>query len=89
VLEGFLLRLSYSLLRNRFVLKGGILLAAYGLRRPTADIDGAALHTSNEVEGIRQFIADVASTTLPAELDDGLTFDLIVTALERASASTR
>jgi Nucleotidyl transferase AbiEii toxin, Type IV TA system len=58
---------------NRFVLKGGVLLAAYGLRRPTADIDGAALHTSNDVEGIRQFIADVASTALPA---DGLTFDL-------------
>jgi hypothetical protein len=27
------------------VLKGGVLLAAYGLRRPTADIDGAALQT--------------------------------------------
>jgi Nucleotidyl transferase AbiEii toxin, Type IV TA system len=58
------------------VLKGGVLLAAYGLRRPTADIDGAALQTSNEVEGIRQFVADVASTALPAELDDGLMFDL-------------
>jgi hypothetical protein len=58
------------------VLKGGVLLAAYGLRRPTTDIDGAALQTPNEVEAIRQFIADVASTTLPAELDDGLTFDL-------------
>jgi Nucleotidyl transferase AbiEii toxin, Type IV TA system len=58
------------------VLKGGVLLAAYGLRRPTADIDGAALQTPNEVEGIRQFVADIASTALPAELDDGLTFDL-------------
>jgi hypothetical protein len=58
------------------VLKGGVLLAAYGLRRPTADIDGAALQTANEVEGIRQFVADVAGTALPAELDDGLTFDL-------------
>lgn len=58
------------------MLKGGVLLAAYGLRRPTADIDGAALHTSNEVEGIRRFVADVASTALPAELDDGLRFDL-------------
>jgi hypothetical protein len=55
------------------VLKGGVLLAAYGLRRPTADIDGAALQTANDVEGIRQFIADVASTALSAELDDGLT----------------
>jgi hypothetical protein len=58
------------------VLKGGVLLAAYGLRRPTADIDGAALQTSNEVERIRQFVVDVASTALSAELDDGLTFDL-------------
>jgi hypothetical protein len=58
------------------VLKGGVLLAAYGLRRPTADIDGAALQTANEVEGIRQFVADVAGTALPADLDDGLTFDL-------------
>ncbi len=58
------------------MLKGGVLLAAYGLRRPTTDIDGAALQTPNEVEAIRQFITDVARTALPAELDDGLTFDL-------------
>jgi hypothetical protein len=75
-LEGYLLRLAHSPYRNRFVLKGGVLLAAYGLRRPTADIDGAALQTSNEVEDIRQFVTAVASTALPAELDDGLTFDL-------------
>jgi predicted nucleotidyltransferase component of viral defense system len=75
-LEGFLLRLAHSPHRNRFILKGGVLLAAYGLRRPTTDIDGAALQTSNEVEDIRQFVTSVASTALPAELDDGLTFDL-------------
>ena len=38
-LEGFLLRLANSSHRNRFVLKGGVLLAAYELRRPTADVD--------------------------------------------------
>jgi hypothetical protein len=59
---------------NRFVLKGGVLLAAYGLRRPTTDIDGAALQTPNEVEAIRQFIADMASTTLPAELEGARQF---------------
>jgi predicted nucleotidyltransferase component of viral defense system len=75
-LEGFLLRLAHSPHRNRFVLKGGVLLAAYGLRRPTTDIDGAALQTPNEVEDIRQFVTAVASTALAAELDDGLTFDL-------------
>ena len=75
-LEGFLLRLAQSPHRNRFVLKGGVLLAAYGLRRPTTDIDGAALQTSNEVEGIRRLIAEVAGTALLAGLDDGITFDL-------------
>jgi hypothetical protein len=75
-LEGFLLRLAHSPHRNRFILKGGVLLAAYGLRRPTTDIVGAALQTSNGVEDIRQFVAAVASTALPTELDDGLTFDL-------------
>jgi hypothetical protein len=75
-LEGFLLRLGHSPHRNKFVLKGGVLLAAYGLRRPTTDIDGAALQTSNRVEDIRQFVLAVASTALPAELDDGLMFDL-------------
>jgi Nucleotidyl transferase AbiEii toxin, Type IV TA system len=75
-LEGFLLRLAHSPHRNRFVLKGGVLLAAYGLRRPTTDIDGAALQTSNEVEGIRSLITDIASTALPAGLDDGIAFDL-------------
>jgi len=91
-LEGFLLRLAHSPRRNRFVLKGGVLLAAYGLRRPTTDIDGVALQTSNEVEDIRQFVVAVASTALPAELDDGLTFDLdnvTAEALQRGSASTR
>jgi hypothetical protein len=75
-LEGFLLRLAHSPYRNRFVLKGGVLLAAYGLRRPTADIDGAALQTSSAVEDIRQFVTAVAGTALPAELDDGLMFNL-------------
>jgi hypothetical protein len=61
------------------VLKGGVLLAAYDLRRPTADIDFAAVQTSNEVDVIRQLVADVAdvaATVLPADLDDGLTFDV-------------
>jgi hypothetical protein len=75
-LEGFLLRLAHSPHRSKFVLKGGALLAAYGLRRPTTDIDGAALQTSNQAEDIRQFVVAVASTALPADLDDGLRFDL-------------
>jgi hypothetical protein len=75
-LEGFLLRLANSPHRNRFVLKGGVLLAAYEMRRPTADIDLAAVRTPNELDEIRRLITGVAATTLPPGLDDGLTFDL-------------
>jgi len=76
-----LLRLAHSPHTNRFVLKGGVLLAAYEMRRPTADVDLAAVHIPNAVDEVRQLIIDVAATTLPARLDDGLEFDLgIVTA---------
>lgn len=75
-LEGFLLRLSHSQHRNRFVLKGGVLLAAYEMRRPTADIDLTAVHTRNEVGEVRQLVVDVAAASLPARLEDGLEFDL-------------
>ncbi len=75
-LEGFLLRLANSQHVYEFVLKGGVLLAAYQLRRPTTDVDFAGVQISNEVESVRQLVAEVASTVLPNQLDDGLTFDL-------------
>jgi len=61
-LEGFLLRLATSASSQDFVLKGGVLLAAYQLRRPTADIDFAALNTSNDVETVKSMIVTVAET---------------------------
>lgn len=73
-LEGFLLRLSASVHRERFVLKGGVLLAAHDLRRPTTDVDVAALRTANDVEDVRRLVVEVAA--LPAPVDDGLEFDL-------------
>lgn len=39
LLEGFLSRLAASELRDMFVLKGGVLLAAFGARRPTRDVE--------------------------------------------------
>lgn len=75
-LEGFLLRLANSMHDSKFVLKGGVLLAAYELRRPTADVDFAGIEISNEVESVRRLVAEVASTVVPAGLDDGLVFDL-------------
>jgi hypothetical protein len=41
-LEGFLLRLSKSAHARDFVLKGGVLMAAFAARRPTRDIDFSA-----------------------------------------------
>jgi Nucleotidyl transferase AbiEii toxin, Type IV TA system len=75
-LEGFLLRLASSPHKNRFVLKGGVLLAAYELRRPTADVDLAAIATPSTVDFVRRLVADVAAARLPDGLDDGLIFDL-------------
>jgi Nucleotidyl transferase AbiEii toxin, Type IV TA system len=75
-LEGFLLRLANSGHNGKFVLKGGVLLTAYELRRPTADVDFAGIAISNEVEFVRRLVAEVAATVLPAGLDDGLVFDL-------------
>ena len=48
VLERFLFRLAASAYRDRLVLKGGMLLAALGSRRPTADIDLLAEALSND-----------------------------------------
>ena len=62
-LEGFLLRLANSSHRNRFVLKGGVLLAAYELRRPTADGGpGGYSRRRAQVESVRKLVADVAAT---------------------------
>lgn len=43
VLESFLDRLSRTEHAQKFILKGGILLAAYGARRPTKDVDANAV----------------------------------------------
>jgi hypothetical protein len=42
-LESFLDRLTDTDHGQHFVLKGGILLAAYGARRPTKDVDAEAI----------------------------------------------
>lgn len=72
VLERFLYRMAASPLgRDHFVLKGGLLLAQFGARRMTRDIDilGRSF-PGNEAEIIRR-IAGIAATGI----DDGVTFD--------------
>ena len=64
-LEGFLVRLAASASSQDFVLKGGVLLAAYQLRRPTADIDFAALETSNDVGTINPWSSRSRTRSFP------------------------
>ena len=74
-LEGFLARLAASGQTQNLVLKGGVLLAAYALRRPTADVDLAARYQSSDTGHVRQLVAAVAATPLDGDSDDGLRFD--------------
>lgn len=72
LLESFLDRLSRSEHGDDFVLKGGILLAAYGVRRPTKDADANAVSADVTPEHLHDVVARL--TKVPA--DDGVTFDL-------------
>lgn len=89
-LEGFLARLSRSAARDRLVLKGGMLLAAFDARRPTRDVDLLALRFPGDTEGIRDLVVRIAG----GDDDDGLEFDLDATRVatirdEDAYAGTR
>lgn len=70
VLEGFLARLAASPDRDRFVLKGGVLLAAFGTRRPTRDVDFQGLRLANDTATVKALIIAVAGIPL----EDGLVF---------------
>lgn len=70
-LEGLLARLAQSGHRDQLVLKGGMLLAAFGQRRPTRDLDMHAQQLAGDVNTVRGLVSDLA--TVP--LEDGLRFD--------------
>lgn len=69
-LERFLFRLAQSVYRQRFVLKGGMWLAAFNVRRPTRDIDMVATGIDNDVESVVAVAREIAGI----EVDDGMTF---------------
>lgn len=73
VLEGFLARLITSDHADQLILKGGVLLASFGARRPTRDIDFAALNLDNDVQHVLGVMREIAVST--PEEDDGLVFD--------------
>ena len=69
-LEGLLARLAISRHAAQLVLKGGVLLAAYGTRRATRDIDLQAQQVTNELGTVLAMIREIAGITI----DDGLTY---------------
>ena len=72
VLERFLYRLAISPAGGRhFVLKGGLLLALFGARRMTRDIDILGQAFSGDEDEITRRIMVIATT----EVDDGVTFE--------------
>lgn len=71
-LESFLDRLAHTSHRGDFVLKGGVLLAAYGARRPTRDADSNAVSADVTAEHLVQVVRDIAAI----EADDGVVFDV-------------
>jgi Nucleotidyl transferase AbiEii toxin, Type IV TA system len=69
-LEGFLDRLVVSARSREFVLKGGVLLAAYDLRRPTRDVDLQASAMANDAATVLALVTEIAGI----ERDDGLVY---------------
>lgn len=73
VVERWLARLATSPYRNDFVLKGGMLLASLGARRPTADADALARNMASDEQTVVQRVVDIASIAMP---EDGVQFDV-------------
>jgi hypothetical protein len=70
-MERILGRLVKTPFAARFVLKGGMLLAAYGMRRPTRDIDTEAVDFALDEAHIRTVLEAVAEVAA----EDGLAID--------------
>ena len=74
MMERFLERISVSEYRDKFILKGGMLVAAMiGLEsRTTMDIDGTVKGANVSVEDVEQVIAEIVSVPM----DDGVEFQI-------------
>lgn len=68
MLERFLARLGKSPYKNRFILKGGVLLSKYiEIGRETRDLDFLAREIKNEAEILKNIFEQIALV----ELEDG------------------
>jgi hypothetical protein len=66
-LESFLDRLTRTSHAGDFVLKGGVLLAAYGVRRPTKEADANAVRVDVTAQHLAHVVRDIAAI----DVDDG------------------
>lgn len=71
--ESFLRRLAASDYAERMVLKGGMLMAASGVRRMTQDADLSTHGVANDAEHVRDAVAGICS--LAPDPDDGIVMD--------------
>lgn len=70
-LESFLDRLTRTSHAQDFILKGGVLLAAYGVRRPTKDADANAIRANVTADHLIAVVHDIAAVTA----EDGVIFE--------------
>jgi hypothetical protein len=71
-LESALDRLSRTQHVDDFVFKGGVLLGAYGVRRPTKDVDANAVSADVGADHLSQVVGDAAAI----DAEDGVVFAL-------------
>ncbi|GAA2223859.1 nucleotidyl transferase AbiEii/AbiGii toxin family protein [Herbiconiux moechotypicola] len=85
VVERWLSRMSRSPYVEDFILKGGMLLASFGTRRPTVDADALARNMPSDEEAVGRRIAEIATME---DADDGVEFltDTLATAVIRDDA---
>ena len=71
VVERWLARLSRSRYAADFILKGGMLLATFDARRPTADADTLARNLPSDQQSVVATVSEIAGIADP---DDGVLF---------------
>lgn len=71
VVERWLSRMSQSPYSEDFVLKGGMLLASFGTRRPTVDADALARNLASDQESVARRVVEIAAIEDP---EDGVAF---------------
>lgn len=71
VVERWLSRLSRSAYADDFILKGGMLLASFGTRRPTVDVDALARNMASDELTVASRVAVIAAMQDP---EDGIVF---------------